>query len=117
MDELFKEHSQRIQIYLAVPSVDDPFEKNESLSELPSLPIDAIVTDLSFSKVQYAMPGISTDSAKEIIIEKKHKSLIEQSYKIEIDGVLYEGWRVNGRLQYKIEQEYLRAYIYIKKVQ
>jgi hypothetical protein len=116
MDELFKEQSQKILIYLAVPSVNDPFEKNESLSELPSLPIDAIVTDLSFSKIQWSMPGISTDSAKEIIVEKKHKTLIEQCYKIDIDGVIYEGWKINGRLQYKIEQEYLRAYIYIKKV-
>jgi len=115
MDELFKEHAQRIQIYLAVPSVEDPFEKNESIVDLPSFPIDAIVTDLTFAKIQWSMPGVATEQAKEIIIEKRHRSLIEQCYKIEIDGVLYEGWKVNGRLQYKIEQDYMRAFIYRKK--
>ena len=116
MDELFKEHAQRIQIYLAVPSVEDPFEKNESIVDLPSFPIDAIVTDLTFAKIQWSMPGVSTEQAKEIIIEKKFQDLIEQCYKIDIDGIIYEGWKVNGRLQYKIEQDYLRAYIYRKKI-
>lgn len=115
MEELFRENSQRILIYLAVPNIDDPFEKNEVLSDLPSLPIDAIVTDVTFAKIQWSMPGVATEQAKEIIIEKRHQSLIEQSYKIEIDGILYEGWKVNGKLQYKIEQNYMRAYIYSKK--
>jgi len=115
MDELFREYAQKILIYLAVPTIEDPFEKNESLVDLPSLPIDAIVTDLTFAKIQWAMPGIATEQAKEIIIEKRHQSLIEQCYKIEIDGIIYEGWKIAGRLQYKIEQDYLRAYIYNKK--
>jgi len=116
MDELFREHSQKIKVYLAIQTIEDPFEKNESITDLPSLPISAIVTDLGFSKVQWVMPGITTESAKEIIVEKRHKSLIEQSYKIEIEGVLFEGWRVNGKLQYRVEQDYLRAFIYNKKV-
>jgi PBP1b-binding outer membrane lipoprotein LpoB len=115
MDELFKNESQRIKIYLAIESQEDPYEKNTSLSELPSLPINAIVTDLTFSKIQWSMPGLVTDTAKEIIIEKRHKNLFEQSYKIEINGEFYDSWRVNGRCQYKIEQNYLRAYIYLKK--
>jgi len=115
MDELFREQSQRIKIYLAVPSQDDPYEKNDTLSELPSLPISAIVTDLSFSKIQWSMPAVLTDSAKEIIIEKKYKNLFEQAYKIEIDGVLFDAWKTNGKTQYKVEQNYLRAYIFIKK--
>ena len=116
MDELFNEQSQRILIYLAVPSQEDPFEKNESLSELPSLPIDAIVSDLGFGKVKWQMDGISTDDAKEIIIEKKNKTLLEQSYKIEIDGILYNGYKVLGKMQIKTEGEYCRIYIYRKEV-
>lgn len=115
MDELFNEHSQRILIYLAVPSQDDPFEKNETLSELPSLPIDAIVSDLGFGKVKWQMDGVSTDDAKELIIEKKNKTLLEQSYKIEIDGILYNGYKVLGKMQIKTEGEYCRIYIYRKE--
>ena len=114
MNELFDEQSQRILIYLAVPSIDDPYEKNETLFELPSFPIDAIVSDLGFGKVKWQMDGISTDDAKEIIIEKKNKTLMEQCYKIEIDGILYEGYKVLGRMQIKTEGEYCRVYIYRK---
>jgi len=115
MNDLFRQHSQRIKIYLAIVATEDVYEKNESISELPSLPIDAIVTDLNYSKMQWIMPGIICERAKEIIIEKKYQSFLEQSYKIEIDKVLYDGWKINGKLQYKIEQDYLRAYIYVKK--
>jgi len=114
MNELFEEQSKRILIYLAVPSIDDPYEKNETLSELPSLPIDAIVSDLGFSKVKWTMDGISTDDAKELIIELKNKTLMEQCYKIEINGILYEGYKVLGRMQIKTEGEYCRIYIYRK---
>ena len=114
MDELFKEMSQKILIYLAVPSISDPYEKNETLSELPSLPINAIVSDLGFGKVKWQMDGVSTDDAKELIIEKKNKTLMEQCYKIEIDSVLYEGYKVLGRMQIKTEGDYCRIYIYRK---
>ena len=114
MEELFKEKSQKILIYLAVPSQDDPFEKNETISELPSLPVDAIVSDLGFGKVKWAMDGISSNDAKELTIEKKNKNLLEQSYKIQIEGIDYEGYKVLGRMQIKTEGEYCRIYIYRK---
>ena len=114
MEDLFREQSQRILIYLAVPSIDDPYEKNETLSELPSLPIDAIVSDLGFGKVKWQMDGISTDDAKELIVEKKNKTLMEQCYKIEIDGIIYEGYKILGRMQIKTEGDYCRVYIYRK---
>lgn len=116
MEELFREMSQRIQIYLSVPSQEDPFEKNETLSELPSLPISAIVSDLGFGKIKWQMDGVSTDDAKELIIEKKNKNLLEQSYKIEIEGIYYDGYKINGKMQIKTEGEYCRIYIYRKEV-
>lgn len=115
MEELFREHSQKIRVYLAVPSQEDPFEKNISITSLPSLPINAIVSDLTFGKVQWTMTGITTDSAKELIIEKRHENLIEQSYKIEIDNILYDGYRINGKMQKKTEGNYVRIYCYRKK--
>ena len=116
MEELFNQFAQRIKVYLSIVSVNDPFEKNESLSELPSLPIDAIVSDLGFGKVKWQMDGISTDDAKELIIEKKNKNLLEQSYKIEIEGIYYDGYKINGKMQIKTEGEYCRIYIYRKEV-
>ena len=115
MDELFREMSQRIQIYLSIVSVNDPFEKDETLSELPSLPISAIVNDLGFGKVKWQMDGISTSDAKEIYIEKKNKNLLEQCYKIQIEGIDYEGYKVLGKMQIKTEGDFCRIYCYRKQ--
>ena len=115
MDKLFKEEAKTIRITLAQEQELDPYEHNVKLIELPSLPIKAIITDLTASQSQWKMAGIVTDKAKEMIIEKRYESLLLKSKKIQVDNDYYVGWRQNGRLQYRIEGDYLRAYIYIKK--
>ena len=116
MDEFFKEQSQRIKLYFGIDTEEDLYEKNTSTSMLNPIAIDAIVSDLSFSKVTWNMPGIVTESAKEIYIEKKNKNLVEQSQKIEVEGVMYEGWRISGKMQMKTEGDYIRIFIYRKQV-
>ncbi len=116
MDKLFREESQKIRIIFTTERETDPYEHTVDFTELPSLPISAIVTDLTMTQVNYKMPGIVTDKSKEIIIEKKYESLLLKSYKIKIGSDYYIGWKQNGRLQYRIEGEYLRAYVYIEKV-
>lgn len=115
MEKLFKEMAQKIRIYLATSTVVDPYEKNTIESYLNPLPIKAIVTDLTASSAQWKMVGIVTDKAKEIICEKKYRSLVEQSYKIEVNGDYFNGWKINGRMQIREEGNYCRIYIYIKK--
>ena len=115
MNNIFKEHSQKILIYLATTVEQDPYEKNVEETYLNPLPIRAIVTDLIASQVAWKMPSINTDKAKEIIIEKKYRPLLELSYKIKIDDDYYQGWKTNGRLQIRQDQDYLRCYVYIKK--
>lgn len=115
MEELFKEKSRTIKIYLGTEVELDPYEHTVQTTMLNPFPIKAIVTDLVASQSQWKMPGIITNKIKEIIIEKKYESLLLKSQKIQIDNDYYVGWRQNGRLQYRVEGNYLRAYIYIKK--
>jgi hypothetical protein len=115
MDNIFKQHSQKILIYPATTVEQDPYEKNVEVTCLNPLPIRAIVTDLITSQIAYKLPSITTDKAKEIIIEKKYRPLLEMSYKIKIDDDYYQGWKTNGKLQIRQEQDYLRCYVYIKK--
>lgn len=115
MEELFKNQSKTIKIYLGTEVVLDPYERNVETTMLNPLPIKAIVTDLVASQAQWKMPGIVVDKAKEIIIEKKYESLLLKSQKIQVDNDYYVGWKSSGRLQYRIEGNYLRCYIYIKK--
>lgn len=116
MEELFKEKSQTIKIYMARETETDPFEHTKEITELPPLPIKAIITDLVVSQIQWKMPGIIADKAKEIIVQKKYRSLLEKSYKIEVDSEYYDGWKVNGKMQIREEGNYCRVYIYSKQV-
>ena len=115
MDNLFNELSQKILIYPAVITVNDPYEKNISTTYLNPLPIKAIVTDLLASQISWKMPSITTDKAKEIIVQKKYRSLLEKSYKIKIDDDYFQGWKINSRMQIRTEGQFLRCYVYIKK--
>lgn len=118
MENLFKEKSQYIRIYVGTTTETDPYEHTVEVTMLNPIPIKAIVTDLTSAKVQWAMPGIVTDKAKEIIIEKKNYPMLEMSQKIQIigDTDYYEGWRQNGKMQIREEGDYCRCYIYIRKV-
>ncbi len=116
LNEFFGEHAKTIRIYLATETITDPYEKNVSLTQLNPIPIRAIISDVSPASAVYKMPGISTEKVKEIIIKSKYESLLIQSQKIKIENDYYEGWRISGRLSYRIEGDFLRAYCYIKKV-
>ena len=117
MDKLFNIVSKRIRIYISREVVSDPFEKTVTTTEISSIPISAIVSEISFGKIQWVMPGIVTDKVKQIIIKKRHLNLLKKSQKIQITGEsdYYEGYKTNGRLQFKIEMDFVRAYIYVKK--
>jgi len=116
MKELFRQNAQPILIYMGIETNLDPFEQNVEVSYLNPLPIFGIVSDLTATQSSWKMAGIITEAAKEIVIESKYKTLIEQSQKIQIVGedTLYDGWRVNGKLQIRVDGDYLRMYIYSK---
>jgi len=114
MKDLFEENAKKIRVYVAVETVLDPFEKNTSEANLTPYVIKAMITDLISSQVAYKMPGIITEKAKELMIEKKHKTLIESCNMIQISGENYYGWRDNSgkNLQLREECEYIRLYVY-----
>ncbi len=117
--ELFRDSSQRLLVYTATETILDPVEKNVELSYMNSLPIDAIVADLSSARAVYKMNGILTNKAKEIIVEKQYRELLEMSYKLQVFGEtdLYQGWKVSGKMQiYTLDKDYIRLYIYIKQL-
>jgi len=115
MENLFKEKSECIKIFCGQETIVDPYEKNVEVTMMNSIPIKGIVTDLIASQMIWKIPGITPNKAKEIIVKKKYENLLKASQKIQIRGEFYYGWRIDGQLQYRIEQDYLRAYVYIKK--
>jgi hypothetical protein len=106
-----------INIYLGKETIQDPYEQNVTVVYNNPLPIIAIVTDLTASQAMWKMPGIEVSKIKEVFIKDKYQSLIELSQKIEIQGDMYEGWRVNGKLQSRrMAGNVVKLYVYIKVV-
>jgi hypothetical protein len=113
--DLIESEGQWIKFFLAKEVLEDDLEGTKTLKYLNPLPVKAIVNDLSLSKITWNIVGVSTDKAKEIIIDKKWKTLLEKSHKILIDNEYYQGWRSNGKLQFKETGNIITAYVYIKK--
>ena len=116
MENLFKNKSEHIRIYIGKEIEIDPYEHTVDITMQNSQPIRAIVTDLVSSQITWKIPGIEISKAKEIIIKKKYENTLKASQKLKIRNEYYEGWRKNGKLQYRQEGDYLRAYVYLKKV-
>ena len=115
MDELFKCNSEYIKIFVGTTSETDPYEHTIEETLMNPIPIKAIVTDLTSTQMNWKTAGIITSKAKEIIIKKKHEDMLKMSRKIEINNEDYYGWKTNGQLNYRVEGNYLRCYVYIKK--
>lgn len=117
--DLIYEHGQCIRVYAGKESQIDPYEKNVETSLLNPILIKGIVSDIGFAQIQWKMPGVTADKAKEIIVEKKYRSLLELSTKISVKEnnvwVDFQGWRINGAMTIREEGEVLRVYIYTIK--
>jgi hypothetical protein len=117
MKELFREKARNIKIIISKSEEQDPYEKSTNEIPIMYLPVKAIVSDLTVSKIQWAMPGVLSDKAKEITIQQKDYSKLSLSSTIIVDGENYLGWKSNGKLQYRNTDDgkYIRCYIYLKK--
>ncbi len=113
--ELIREIGKTVLVYLGVERSADPFEQNVTTTLISPIPIQAIVTDLTPTQVQWKMVGVTTNKAKEVIVPKSKRNLIEQSSKIVIDGDDYLGWRDNtGKMVIREVGDYIRIYCYSK---
>jgi len=112
LSKLFREKAKTIKIYMAKEVVVDPYEGEKEYVLSQPVGVKALVVDLVSTQIEWKMPGIHSSKAKEIIVPKYYKNLILKSYKIEIDGEDYFGWKVNEKMQIREESSYIRLYVY-----
>ena len=113
--ELIKEEGKFIKVYLGKEVKADPFEENTNLVLINPIPVKCLITDLIASQIKWKMIGINADKAKELIIPKSKRPLMEISQEIEIEGDIYMGWRDNsGKMMIREQGDYIRVYVYIK---
>lgn len=122
LDDVMKTQGTWLRIYVAKEMIQDPYEKDVSVTYMNPISIRAIIEDLTATQAAYKMPGIKVSKIKDILVDVKYRSLLEKSSKIEIKGEFYEGWREFGKLQIREQPGvgngtgYLRLYVYTKGV-
>lgn len=111
---------QCIKVYTGAEIVQDPYEKNVEVTLFQPYIVNAIVEDLLFSQISWKLPGVITEKAKNLLINKQFRNLIENSQRIDIKEngkwVSFEGWRVNGQMQIREEGSFIRVYAYSRTV-
>lgn len=118
--DIFEKEGKWVQVYQGVENVTDPFEKNVTVANINPVSIRAIVRDFSAAKAQWVMPGVQVSQVKELYVDSKYRSLVENSQAFAIRNSVgqmetFEGWRQNGKMQIREEGACLRLYIYSKK--
>lgn len=115
LDDLFSEIGQTVLIFIGKEIIADVEENDKTVITYNPIPIQAIVTDLTSEQMKWKGFGIETSAGKELFMDVKYKTLIQQSQKILIDNIEYLGWRDNlGQTQIRQDGNYIRLYVYRK---
>jgi len=113
LDELINQEGVWIKIVLGKEIIIDPETQEKKPILINSIPIKAIVTDLTSTQLRWKMYGIETQQGKELFMDIKYRGIIDMSQKIVIDNVDYVGWRDDlGKMQIRQEGSYLKIYVY-----
>ncbi len=99
----------KVLFYVANTTIADPYEKNKTLNYMQSVPVDALVRDVSIEALAWKYYGNMPMGSKQIIVESKYLNLVKSSRRISIDGNYYQtyfddskGFAIIHRLDYII---------------
>ena len=86
-----------LHVYQAQEVQLDPYEKNKSLTFMNSLPVKALVRQVSFEALHWKYYGQLPVGSIEVIVEKKNKTLLRTADKIKYNDDYYKCWKDDSR--------------------
>jgi len=95
----------KVLVFPAQETVVDPYEKNKSLSMGQYLTIEALVRDVSVSALTWKYYGQMPIGSKEIICQKKYKTTMLASDKIQI-----------GTDEYKVRKDDSKGFAILERM-
>ncbi len=118
LTDLLNNEGQNIKIYFSSETVVDPNYQIKERVLTGSMNVRGLVSDLSYAKAIWRMPGIKSEITKEIITQYKFKSYFLKSEKIEIDGETFYGYKpANGnKIQIKRMGDYMSVLVHTQEV-
>jgi len=99
---------EKILVYPAIETEDDPYEHTKTESFLNPIPIKALVQQISFEALKWKFFGQIPQDSVQIICELKHENLLKLSDKIKIGNKYYGVYKDgNKALMLLKRQDYL----------
>jgi len=86
-----------LQVYAAKETVDDPYEKNKSLTYLNPLPIKGLVRQVSYEALHWKYYGEIPIGSIECIAEKKYLTLFRTADKIQYKDNYFKTWKDDSK--------------------
>lgn len=92
---LLKSEGKLTKIFLfpAQETISDPYEKNKTLSYQQSIPIDALIKDVSMEAIAWKYYGNIPMGSKQVICENRFLNLIKASRRIKINDEYYSVYK------------------------
>jgi len=99
----------KILVFQGISRTIDPYEKNQEITMLNPITIDALVRDITPESLVWKYFGQIPMGSKEIICEKRHIDTLKTADKIKIGTDYYsvrkddsKGWKIQTRQDYII---------------
>jgi len=99
----------KILVFQGISRTIDPYEKNQEITMLNPITIDALVRDITPESLVWKYFGQNPMGSKEIICEKRHIDTLKTADKIKIGTDYYsvrkddsKGWKIQTRQDYII---------------
>lgn len=86
----------KVFIFPGFSSESDPYEHTKSISFLNSIPIDALVRQISPESLRWKYTGQLPEDSIEMICELKYENTIKAADKITIDSKIYTVYKADG---------------------
>jgi hypothetical protein len=93
---------QTIYVFGMTQVSQDPYEKNTKRTFDNPIPVKGLIKDISFSGLVWKLQGLKEVGAKELIVEKKYRTLFETCGKILIDSKEYAVYQDGVSKQFQI---------------
>ena len=88
---------ETLHVYQAVETVNDPYEKTKTLTNMNPLPIKGLVRQVSFEALHWRYYGLIPVGSIEVIAEKKYLTLFRTADKIKYGDDYFKTWKEEAK--------------------
>jgi hypothetical protein len=107
---------ETLHVYQAIETVNDPYEKTKTLTNMNPLPIKGLIRQVSFEALHWKYYGLIPVGSIEVIAEKKYLTLFRTADKIKYKDDFFKCYKDDAQGFAILERQDYVVVILAKKV-